>query len=219
VQERYIAALIPTLFIWFGHGVIESGDWLVGTGKQLLPEKHAQRSRLRNRQQIAFNEGGGSPKAMAVFTDENTKIENGHCLRHLIWLPLLMLALFMLFYTPRQVATATNPGSTREVHDLAAASLAPQIQPDDIVMTRYVSIAFHAGADWVPTPAADVAAVLAYAQRKGADYWAIDEFEAETLRPQFAPLIENPDNPPPGLEFVTQVENETGSVFIFRITP
>jgi hypothetical protein len=185
VQERYIAALIPTLFIWFGHGIMASGDWLVGTGQQLLPEKHAQRAGLR----------------------------------HLIWLPMIVLALFMLFYAPRQVATATNPGSTREVHDLAAASVAPQIRPDDIVMARYVSIAFHAGADWIPTPAAEVDAVLAYAQRKGADYWAIDGFEAQTLRPQFTALIENPDNPPPGLEFVAEVEDETGSVFIYRITP
>ncbi len=185
VQERYIAALVPTLFIWFGHGVIESGDWLVGTVKQLLSEKQARWSGWKQ----------------------------------LLWLPLLVLALFLLFYTPRQVATATNPGSTREVHDLAAAALASQIQPDDIVMARYVSMAFHAGAEWIPTPAADIDAVLAYAQRKGADYWAIDAFEAQTLRPQFAPLLENPDNAPPGLQFVTQVEDDTGSVFIYRILP
>ncbi len=185
VQERYIAALIPTLFIWFGHGIMESGDWLVGTSEHLLPEKHAHWSGLKR----------------------------------LIWLPLILLALFFLLYTPRQVATATNPGSTRGVHDLAAATLAPAIEPDDIVMARYVSIAFHAAADWVPTPAADVDAVLAFARRKGADYWAIDEFEAHTLRPQFAPLFDNPTKPPPGLQFVTQVEDETGSVVIYRITP
>ncbi len=185
VQERYIAALIPTLFIWFGHGIMESGDWLVGTLKKLLPEKQARWSGWKQ----------------------------------LLWLPLLVLTLFMLFYAPRQVATATNIGSTREVHDLAAETLAPQISSDDIVMARYVSMAFHAGAEWIPTPAAEIDEVLAYAQRKGADYWAIDAFEAGTLRPQFAPLIDNPDNPPPGLQFVIQVEDETGSVFIYRITP
>ena len=185
VQERYIAALIPTLFIWFGHGIMESGDWLVGTAKQLLPGKQAQRSGLRQG----------------------------------VWLPLIVLAVFLLFYTPRQIDTATNPGSTREVHDLAATALAPQIQPDDIVMTRYVSMAFHAGADWIPTPAADIDEVLTYAQRKGADFWTIDEFEARTLRPQFSPLFDHPNAPPPGLEFVTQVKDETGSVVIYRITP
>ncbi len=86
-------------------------------------------------------------------------------------------------------------------------------------MARYVSMAFHAGAEWIPTPAADINAVLTYAQRKGADYWAIDAFEAQTLRPQFAPLLENPDNAPPGLQFVTQVEDDTGSVFIYRFLP
>ncbi|HEY54552.1 MAG TPA: glycosyltransferase family 39 protein [Caldilineae bacterium] len=185
VQERYIAALIPTLFIWFGHGVMEMGDWLVGTGERLLPEKHARWPGWKR----------------------------------LIWLPLLVLAFFYLLYTPRQIDTATNPGSTREAHDLAATTLASTIEPDDIVMARYVSIAFHAGAEWIPTPAADVDAVLAYAQRKGADYWAIDEFEAHSLRLQFSSLFDNPDAAPPELQFVTRVEDESGSVVIYRIKP
>ena len=185
VQERYIAALIPTLFIWFGHGVMEAGDWLVGTGERLLPEKHAHWPGLKR----------------------------------LIWPPLLALALFYLLVTPRQIDTATNLGSTRDVHDLAAAALAPVVEPGDIVMARYVSIAFQSGADWIPTPAAAVDAVLAYAQRKGADYWAIDEFEAHSLRPQFAPLFDNPHDAPPELQFVTRVEDESGSVVIYRILP
>lgn len=185
VQERYIATLIPTLFIWFGYGTIELGTWLVGTTKTLLPERSA-----------------------------------GHeWIKKLVWAPLLLLLLFFVFYTPRQVESATNPGSTRKVHDLAAAALAPEIEPGDIVMARYVSIAFHAGAEWIPTPAADIDAVLNFARNKGADYWAVDGFEARVLRPQFLPLIEHPESPPPGLEFVTEVDDGTGPVVIYRIVP
>ena len=66
VQERYIAALIPTLFIWFGHGVIVAGNWLTGTARHLLPTRWVQ---------------------WPVW-------------RQLGWLPLMLIALFLLFFTP-----------------------------------------------------------------------------------------------------------------------
>lgn len=185
VQERYIAALIPTLFIWFGHGVLQMGDWLSATLTRILPQRETLRRWVLS----------------------------------LSWSPLILILLFFLWWTPQQVATATNPGSTRPLHDKAAAVLAPLIQPGDIVMTRYVSIAFEAGAEWIPTPAASIDQALTFARHKGARYWVVDGFEAHSLRPQYAPLVDNPDQPPAGLEFVSEVEGDGEPVIIYRLTP
>lgn len=183
VQERYIATLLPPLFIWFGHGVILTGDWLRTTLTRLLPSRST-----------------GQRWA-----------------RHLTWAPLLILLLFFVWWTPRQIGTATNPGSTRPIHDQAAAALAPMVQPGDIVMARYVSIAFEAGAEWVPSPAATIAEAMAFARHKGVRYWAIDGFEAHKLRPQYAPLVDDPQHPPPGLEFVTVIQQgDDEPVVIYR---
>ncbi len=183
VQERYIATLIPTMFIWFGHGIVLSGDWLLQTIQNLLPERR----------------------------------RTGRWLPALRWIPLLVLILFFAWFTPRQIATATNPGSTRPVHDQAAAALAPYVQPGDIVMTRYVSIAFESGAEWVPTPAASIDEVLAFARNKGVRFWAVDGFEAHKLRPQFAPLIDDPQHPPAGLELVDIIPDDQEPVVIYRL--
>ncbi|MCO6451702.1 MAG: glycosyltransferase family 39 protein [Caldilineales bacterium] len=187
VQERYIVPLLPALFIWFGHGLMAAGGWLADTV-------------------ISLRQKTGQ-----------AEIDNPRQNRALLWLPLTLLALFMLGYTPRQVTAATNPGSTRPAHDLASAQLRGIVQPDDIVMSRYVSIPFEAGAEWIPTPAADLDAVMRYARLHGADYWAIDAIEAEVLRPQFAPLIDDAAHPPAGLEFVAEVDDGAGPVVVYRI--
>ncbi len=180
VQERYIATLVPTLFIWFGHGVMLAGDWLLATVQNL-----------------------GSKRRLAAVR----------------WLPLAILVLFFVWWTPRQIATATNPGSTRPVHDRAAAALAPLVQPGDIVMSRYVSIAFASGAEWVPTPAATINEALRFARHKGVRYWAVDGFEAHQLRPQYAPLIDDPQHPPAGLALVSIIPDDQEPVVIYRLQP
>lgn len=185
VQERYIAALIPTLFIWFGHGVMKSGDWLTATLTRILPQRKFVR----------------------------------HWVSALSWAPIFLLVLFFLWWTPRQVATATNPGSTRSLHDEAAAALAPLIEPGDIVMSRYVSIAFESGAEWIPSPTASIPQALEFAHYKGARYWVIDGFEAHSLRPQYAPLVDDLRHPPAGLEFVTEIKDEGEPVVIYQFTP
>ncbi len=193
VQERYIAALVPTLMIWAGHGLIELGDWLRDTVARV-----------------------SRPDAQAQRTDENQANWTW-----LVWLPTALLMLFFLVITPRQADTAYLRGSARPVHLQAGRALAPYIEPGDIVMSRYVAIAYHAGAEWVPTPAANVDQVLAYARYHHAAYWAIDGYEAHHLRPQFAPLVDDPQHPPPGLELLMVVPDETGDepVVIYRITP
>ncbi len=168
VQERYIAVLVPVLFIWAGHGLMRLGFWLRDTLARL-------------------------------FWPERQSLNTTRRLRGMAWVPLGLLALFFLVMTPRQADTAYLRGSARPVHRLAGEALAPYVHPGDVVMSRYVAIAYHAGAEWVPTPAASVEEVLAYARYHGVRFWAIDGYEAHHLRPQFAPLVDDPQHPPPGL--------------------
>lgn len=187
VQERYIAALVPTLLIWAGHGLIELGDWLQETVRQVISRPDARTS----------------------------KKQDGW----LIWLPMALLAIFFLLVAPRQANSAYLAGSVRPVHVKAAEALAPYVQPGDVVMSRYVAIAWHSGAEWLPTPAASIDETLAYARHHNAKFWAIDGYEAHKLRPQFAPLVDDPENPPPGLEQLLIIPDATGRepVVIYRI--
>ena len=182
VQERYIAALVPTLFIWAGHGLIELGDWLRATQQELWPK---------------WRRGGW-----------------------LLWLPATLLMLLFLVLTPRQVHDAYPAGSVRPVHKLAADALAPQVQADDVLMSRYVAIAWHSGGRWLPTPAAPLAATLAYARGHGVKFWAIDGYEAHKLRPQFAPLVDDPQTPRPGLKLLYSIPDASGRepVVIYQLT-
>ncbi len=188
VQERYIAVLVPVLFIWAGHGLIELGQWLHATLKNLLQPTP-------------------SPTRSSSLT------------QWAVWLPVGLLMIFFLVMTPRQADTAYLRGSARPVHLQAGNMLAPYIEPGDIVMSRYVAIAYHAGAEWVPTPAASIEEVLTYARHHRVKYWAVDGFEAHNLRPQFASLIDDPDNPPPGLELFLIVPDESGKepVVIYKV--
>ena len=189
VQERYIAALAPTLLIWAGHGLIELGDWLQETLRQLRSRKDGR---------VPGKQDGW-----------------------MIWLPVALLAVFFLMIAPRQADSAYLAGSVRPVHVKAAEALTPYVQPGDVVMSRYVAIAWHAGAEWLPTPAAGIDETLAYARHHNAKFWAVDGYEAHKLRPQFAPLVDDPENPPPGLALLLVVPDATGRepVVIYRITP
>ena len=189
VQERYIAALVPTLLIWAGHGLIELGDWLQETLRQLRSRKD-----------------GRMPGQQDGW---------------MIWLPVALLAVFFLMIAPRQADSAYLAGSVRPVHVKAAEALAPYVQPGDVVMSRYVAIAWHAGAEWLPTPAAGIDETLAYARHHNARFWAIDGYEAHKLRPQFAPLVDDPANPPQGLTLILTIPDPAGGepVVIYRIAP
>ena len=182
VQERYIAALVPPLMVWAGHGLVELGDWL-RESVQMISRKDAK----------AQSPGERSGR-----------------LTWLVWLPTALIMVFFLVMTPRQADSAYLPGSARPVHLAAGKALAPYVEPGDIVMSRYVAIAYHAGAAWVPTPAASVDEVLAYARHHHVRFWAIDGYEAHHLRPQFAPLVDDPETPRPGLKLLLVVPDETG---------
>jgi hypothetical protein len=83
-----------------------------------------------------------------------------------------------------------------------------------VVMSRYPAIAFAAGARWTPTPVASWEEVAAYARRKGADFLAIDEYEAK-LRPQLAFLLDS-SRTPAELEQIGTVDAGQGIVVVYR---
>ncbi len=199
VQERYIVALVPTLFIWAGHGLIELGGWLRETVGSV-------------RYSVFSNQSSG---------DKESSTKGWSAARWLIWLPTALLMAFFLIVTPRQANHAYAAGSVRPVHLQAARELAPYVEPGDVVMSRYVAIAWHAGAEWLPTPAASLDEILTYARGHGAKFWAIDGIEAHNLRPQLAPLVDDPAHPPPGLTLLLVVPDKTGQepVVIYRFTP
>ena len=82
-------------------------------------------------------------------------------------------------------------------------------------MSRYPAIAFHAGADWVPTPNTTIQEVLAYAHSHGADYFVLDERETISLRPQLAELIQTGRTP--GLEWLAEIDDEGEKLVIYRV--
>ena len=129
-------------------------------------------------------------------------------------IPVALLLVFCVLMWPREAA-GTSLGSYRIAHREAGLWLAERIEPDATVMSRYPAIAFHAGADWVPTPNATIEQVLDYAHSHGADYFVLDERETISLRPQLASLIGM--EPPAGLERMTSLDDEGETLVIYRV--
>ena len=152
-------------------------------------------------------------------TDSLTRLLGGRSLRA-VWghvltsIPVLLLLAFCVLMLPREAA-GTSVGSYRVAHREAGLWLAAHVEPGETVMSRYPAIAFHAGADWVPTPNAEISEVLSYAESHGADYFVIDERETISLRPQLASLIEGTS--PSGLERLVEIEDEGQKLTIFMV--
>ena len=91
-----------------------------------------------------------------------------------------------------------------------------RVSRDTVIMSRYPAIAFHADARWVPTPNAEIPAVLGYAGHKGAAYFVVDEREVVHLRPQFDVLLRR-ETLPPGLEWVYADDSEGERLVVLRV--
>jgi 4-amino-4-deoxy-L-arabinose transferase-like glycosyltransferase len=129
-------------------------------------------------------------------------------------IPVALLLVFCVAMWEREAA-GTSLGSYRMAHREAGLWLAERIEPGATVMSRYPAIAFHAGADWAPTPNATIGEVLDYARSHGADYFVLDERETISLRPQLASLIQG--ELPAGLERMTVMHGEGEELVIFRV--
>ncbi len=142
-------------------------------------------------------------------------------LAHPLWrglllpLPVLLLTLVLLWQEPRLWAFMWQSNSHQPGHLAAAQELRAQgVTADTVVLSRYPAIAFHAGTRWAPTPAAAWDEVAVYAQRKGALYLVVDEWESE-LRPQLKALLD-PATAPAGLEHIATLDQGFGLVVVYR---
>ena len=135
--------------------------------------------------------------------------------RVLVAAPALLLAGLLLVLGPRLWTVMQVTHSFQPSH-LAAADALRSLgaAPDDVVMSRYPAIAFHAGARWAATPAEDWPQVLAYARQHGARYLAFDDWEAE-LRPQLSFLL-IPSQAPPEIRYLTTIEDGRDPVVLYE---
>lgn len=159
IQDRYIAPALLPALVWLGAGIVALGRWLRAS-------------------------------VMSVVRGEMLEAADGREGRLWYVLPLALLVVVLLIQTPRLRARLQNTNSFQPAHLTLAAKLREAAGSQGVtLMSRYPAIAFHADAAWVPTPAESWEQVLAYGRAHGAQYLAVDAYEAK-LRPQLAFLLE-----------------------------
>ena len=131
--------------------------------------------------------------------------------------PTLAVMALLLAMHPAVLAKVTAVGSVRMEHKRLGEWLAPQVNAQTVIMSRYPAIAFHADTRWVPTPNADVPAVLRYAHHKQAGYFIVDEQELR-YRPQFAGLLAG-ERSVAGLERIPVDPGIADDLVVYRVTP
>ncbi|MDH7489218.1 MAG: glycosyltransferase family 39 protein [Anaerolineae bacterium] len=194
IQERYIAALLPTLILWLAAGLIKLGEWVAGTAGLLWARRGA--SSLS-----PLGHGGDAWRRWGT------------------WLPTLLIAAMLVVALPR-VMDNTARGSFRFAHKTVGLWMKDNLATtrDTVIMARYPAIAFYADAQWEPTPNATWPEVLRYARHVGADYFVLDSREVEKLRPQLAFLMDE-SQIPPELELVHVDTSEGERLVVYRIKP
>ena len=207
IQSRYLVGVLIPAVVWIGAGVAWVGEWLAATWVLLRADGHAMDG--------AMADEDTSPLREPV-TDRAQIGSAGERPRRLVSiLPVLLLALVLLWLQPRMWASSQRTRSFQPGHLAAAAELqALGVTADTVVMSRYPAIAFHAGTRWAPTPAASWPEIEAYAHRQGARYLVVDVWETE-LRPQLRDLLA-PAQAPPTLEHVATVDRGVGPVVLYR---
>jgi len=136
--------------------------------------------------------------------------------RALYAVPVILMILFFLLLQPRIIRQYTSIDSFRTEHKTVGLWLGENIPHESVVMSRYPALAFYADTRWEPTPNAEYAQLLAYAQANGVDYFVLDEVETRSLRPQLAFLLDE-NNVPAELELVHVDNSAKGKLVIFRL--
>ncbi len=192
IQERYIAALLPTLILWLAAGLTKLGDWVAGTAQLLAARPGAGAEAAQGQRSRAWWRWG-------------------------TWLPTLIIAAMLLAALPR-VMNNTARGSFRFAHKTVGLWMKDNLATgrDTVIMARYPAIAFYADAQWEPTPNATWPEVLRYARHVGAGYFVLDGREVEKLRPQLAFLMDK-TRIPPELELVHVDTSEGETLMVYRI--
>jgi hypothetical protein len=131
-------------------------------------------------------------------------------------LPALLVAAVLLWHGPRLWRMQQFTNSFQPGHVGAAALLRSMgATADQVVMSRYPAIAFHAGMRWAPTPAATWPELLAYARQQEADYLVVDQWETR-LRPQLAELAD-PNAVPDVLSHLATLDGGFGPVVVYGV--
>jgi len=205
IQPRYLAGVLIPALVWIGGGTAWLGEWLAQTWTQIRAEERGSGGAEERR-------SGGAEEQRSRGVGKDISASTYPLLRAL---PALLLAAMLLWQAPRLWNQQQMGGGFRPAHRAAAAALvAAGAGSDALVLSRFPAIAFHAGTRWAPTPAASWPEVAAYAQRRGADFLALDAKEA-VLRPQLAFLLD-PAQAPAELAYLTTVDDGAGPVVIYR---
>jgi len=176
IQARYIVPLIPVFILWSVRGVLQVGDWLVGTAMALRQPSPSQK------------EPAGEP-GRAYHSISR------HWRAIMEYAPLALVLVGLIALQPIVKDQVLDVGSVRPEHKTVGQYLGLIVPHDEVIMARYPAIAFHADTKWVPTPNASWPEVLRYARHKGVRYFALDERELR-YRPQFQDLIAQGAAPP-----------------------
>jgi hypothetical protein len=136
--------------------------------------------------------------------------------RLLYAVPVILMILFFLLLQPRIIRQYTSIDSFRPEHKTVGLWLGENISHESVVMSRYPALAFYADTRWEPTPNAEYAQLLAYAQANNVNYFVLDEVETRSLRPQLAFLLDE-NNVPAELELVHVDHSAKGKLVIFRL--
>jgi hypothetical protein len=94
--------------------------------------------------------------------------------------------------------------------------LAAHTPASAIVMTRELGVPLYAGHSFCPSPNAPLDEILAYARRRGATHWQVDERELTVVRPHLAFLLEASTRPA-GLELVFETVGRHGRALVFAL--
>jgi hypothetical protein len=129
--------------------------------------------------------------------------------------PVLLLAALLIVLGPRLRIIMQSTHSFQFGHVYAGEALNQLgASPDDVVLSRYPAIAYHAGTRWAATPAEEWPEVLAYARQRQARFLAFDSWEAQ-LRPQLS-FLTIPSQAPPELTYLTTVQGGRDPVLLYE---
>lgn len=133
-------------------------------------------------------------------------------------LPVTLVVAWMLW---QGINVAREQIPTQPFYRLEAARwLAENTPPGAPIMTRNAETPLYAGRPMVGFPRADWPQVLHYAQKHGARYLVVDEWEATAVRPQLGWLLAlQPGQARDGITERTRISHPGRDILIFELTP
>lgn len=89
----------------------------------------------------------------------------------------------------REVNSNYDIGYYRAMHD----ELAPKVEPGSYMFDRLPHRAFFSGARRAVVPYDSIERVVEFGRKRGVRYWIVSWDYVRRLRPQFQPLLQEPD--------------------------